>query len=338
VKEVRPCLSLCIATRNRATVLKRTLKGIVDEISGLDIEVVVVDGNSTDETSAVMADVSSRYSFVKYFRESHNSGVDGDYDKSVGYANGVYCWLLSDDDKIESGAAARVIDACHQARTLVVVNARVYDQSFQRVLQDRRLPIAEDLVFERGADEALFVRTADYLTFIGGVVIRREEWLGRNRTPYQGSMFVHVGVIFQAELPNGAVVIAEPAVGIRYGAASWVSRRFEIWLTLWPRLVWSFDRFSPESRAAVVAREPWRRLGTLLFYRAMASYSVREYGAIVRPQISSWIKRIGGWLIAKLPVVVARAVATKYIRWRYPYDEITPLDLQPPQRSSRSGS
>src|SRR5687767_2741192 len=86
-------LSICIATFNRARFIGDTLDSILVQMEP-GIELVVVDGASHDGTQALMAEYVPRHPEIRYFREARNSGVDGDYDKAVAYARGVYCWLM----------------------------------------------------------------------------------------------------------------------------------------------------------------------------------------------------------------------------------------------------
>ena len=47
---------------------------------------------------------------------------------------------------------------------------------------------------------------------------------------YFGSCFIHIGVIFQDQLPSDTLVISESFIIIRYGNAQWSDRAFEIWM------------------------------------------------------------------------------------------------------------
>jgi glycosyltransferase involved in cell wall biosynthesis len=322
-----PTLSFCITTRNRAEYIGATLASLLDQSAGRDVEIVVVDGASTDGTPDVVAAVAVQHPAVRLFRETENSGLDGDYDKAVGYARGTYCWLMSDDDLLEPGALATVLAACEHGPTLVVANARIYDVQVREVLEDRRLRVQADRVYAPGMDESLFTDVADYLTFLGGVVMRREEWLRRERRRYYGSWFVHVGVIFQAPLPHGAIVLARPLISIRYGNASWAASGFEIWMRKWPDLVWSFEHFSTNARAQVVAREPWRRPALLLLHRALGGYDRRRYGLVVRPQRPGLWLRFVAVVIATMPGALAARLVEWHIRYRRPDARMTLLDL-----------
>src|SRR5665647_2657471 len=101
-------LSICITTYNRGQFIGETLDSILGQMVA-GVELVIVDGASPDNTPAVMTQYLLRYPEIRFFREQVNSGVDGDYDKAVGYARGEYCWLMSDDDLLKPGAIQYVL-------------------------------------------------------------------------------------------------------------------------------------------------------------------------------------------------------------------------------------
>lgn len=273
-------LSLCIATFNRARFIGETLDALLPQLSA-DVEIVVVDGASTDNTAEVMAGYLLRHPRVVYRREAENSGVDRDFDKAVQYARGDYCWLLSDDDILVPDAVATVLERLAGEPEVLVVNAEVRSKDLSIVLKPSLLRLSCDSDFGAQDQERFFAAAASYLSFIGAVVIRRAAWLARERVPYFGSLFIHMGVIFQPPAIGCARIIARPLVQIRYGNAMWTARGFEIWMEKWPRLVWSFGHFSAAARAQVVARHPATSLKTLLLYRGMGAYGRAEHDALL---------------------------------------------------------
>ncbi len=270
-------LSICITTRNRRAELAQTLASLLAQMPAQGVEVVVVDGQSDDDTPQTMRALADRDARVRFFRETVNGGIDRDYDKAVMYARGRHCWLMSDDDLFLPGAVARVLSALADDPCLVVVDAEVRNAHLTRVVQTSRLGLSADTVFGPTEHEALFLAAADHLSFIGGTVIRRSLWMAREREAYIGSFFIHVGVIFQAPLPGKAVLLAGPLIAIRYGAASWSPRSFEIFGVRWPALLWSFSGLSPAARARVVAREPCQSLRQLLALRSTGAYTLAAY-------------------------------------------------------------
>ncbi len=294
-------LSLCIATMNRATFLGETLDSILPQMQA-NVEIVILDGASKDNTSELVALHAARHPNVRYLRADVASGVDIDFDKAVIAARGRYCWLLGDDDLLKPGSIRRVLDACAQGHDLVVVDAEVRNVDLSELLTPRRLAIADDTIYFPREINQLFHNTARHLTFIGAVIIRRDLWFGRDRQKYFGTEFVHVGVIFQAPLPGTTLVMAEPMVSIRYGNAHWSERAFEIWMFKWPGLVWSFDLIQEHERLSISLREPWRNLRNLLLFRAFGSYNSKVFARLIWPRTKALDWAIP-WVVSWLPAI-----------------------------------
>jgi abequosyltransferase len=309
-----PILSICISTFNRARFIGETIESIVCQLSD-SVELVVLDGASPDDTQAVVSRFIAADQRVRYVREATNSGIDQDYDKAVAHARGQYCWLMSDDDLLVPGAVDKVLRELESEVDLLVVNAKVMDLTFERLLRPRLLPLDSDQHWNERGGERLFATVGNYLSFIGGVVVRRAFWLSRPREPYYGTMFVHIGALFQAPAVERATVIADPLIVIRYGNATWSMRGFEIWMFRWPRLVWSFDHFSVATRSAVTAHKPFRQLKRLLFLRAVGSYSMEAY----RQHLASLpfhVTKLGQLGIARTPGKLANFIYGAYFLLR----------------------
>lgn len=132
---------------------------------------------------------------------------------------------MSDDDLVKPHAIARVLDALRLNTSLVMLNMEARDFSMSKVLQRKYLNFASDRVNEQHEMDRLFVETEAIVMYIGSVIFNRSIWLERNRERYYGSLFVHVGTLFQACLPGRALVIAEPLVSYRLGNVGWYEPR-----------------------------------------------------------------------------------------------------------------
>ena len=303
-------LSICIATYQRGNVIRQTLDNICAQL-GIKTELIVVDGNSPDNTEEILLGYQKSHPNVHYFREETNSGVDQDFDKAIGYARGDYCWLMTDDDLIEPEAIATILKATKSNPDLVVVDAEVRSGDFSEVLQHSRMFLSQDAHFESIDDD--FLKTAgDQLSFIGSVVIRREVWNTRDRESFYGSLFIHAGVILQSPPLQRICVLAKPLIQIRYGNAMWTPRSFEIWMLMWPQLIWSFPRYSDEAKLIVCPAAPWKNSLVLLKHRAKGSYSREIYRKFVIPRSRGWL-RLKSWMIACVPAAVANFFAVGYV-------------------------
>jgi abequosyltransferase len=321
-----PQLSICIATMNRAAFLRETLDGLLAQATD-DVEIVILDGGSSDGTEALGSLYASRSPLVRYFRQSTNMGVDRDFDNAVQKATGTYCWLMSDDDLLKPGAIARVLAEIARGFDLIVVNAEARTTEMSEVLTSSLLKFNSDHEYGPGDGDRLLAEVGSYLSFIGGVVINRRLWNARAREPYYGSLFIHVGVIFQGPLTS-ALAIADPLIVIRYGNAMWTSRAFEIWMFKWPWLIWSFPWLGDAAKARVTPREPWRKASTLLLFRARGAYAAAEYRRWLRPLTRSMAERLKLGAIARLPGLVAHSAVTIYLSLRHPEPAVALFELQ----------
>jgi abequosyltransferase len=101
-------ISFCIPTLNRPKELQSSLKSIISQADE-SIEIVIVDGGSTDATLSVIEACKASFPQIQVYRSESGSGVDRDVLQSVALAHGRFCWLFSDDDLLEEGALKRVL-------------------------------------------------------------------------------------------------------------------------------------------------------------------------------------------------------------------------------------
>ncbi len=303
-------LSVCIATLNRGSYIAETLDSILYQLPS-DVEVVVVDGASKDCTQQVMEAYALEYPQIRYHREEKNSGVDADFDKAVTYAAGKYCWLMTDDDILVSGAIKKVLQVTTSNTDLVIVNSELRSADFSIKFSDGIVSESGSRRYSPDNHKALFCERSNYLSYIGSVVIKRETWLARNRESYYGSLFVHVGVIFQNPPLKHAELITDPLIVIRYGNAMWTPRRFEIWMFMWPSLIWSFPDFSDEEKSSITPRDPWKLKKNILLYKAIGGYSLTEYEKFIAHRTQG-VSRIIYKLLALTPSSIISFFAVIY--------------------------
>jgi abequosyltransferase len=305
-------LSICIATRNRGDLIGETLDSIISQVVG-SIEIVILDGGSTDNTEDVVTARQRQWPALRYFKQPKNGGVDRDFDLAVQQATGEYCWLMSDDDILKPGAVAAVLEATGRGSSLIVLNAEVRDNDLSNLLQERRLGIPEDRYFSSEETDELFATAGAYLTFIGCVIIKRSLWNERDRETYYGTLFIHVGVIFQKALPEGALVLASPLISIRYGNAMWTPRGFEIWMRKWPDLVGSFVDLSDLAKAKACPQDSGVQFRRLIFFRAQGVYSLQEYASLIEPDPKWTGMRSVAKLVAITPGVLVNCAVFLYL-------------------------
>ena len=103
-------LSICIPTYNFGKFIGQTLDSIIPNLRD-GVEVIVLDGGSTDDTANTVAARQHDLRQLTYYNQGFRGGIDRDIEKVVSLAQGKYCWLFSADDIMLPGAIDKVIDA-----------------------------------------------------------------------------------------------------------------------------------------------------------------------------------------------------------------------------------
>lgn len=103
-------LSICIPTYNFGRYIGEMLDSILPQLT-TGVELIVLDGGSTDETLYEVVARQSECNQLIYYQQGFRGGVDRDIEKVVSLARGKYCWLFSADDVMLPGAVERVLTA-----------------------------------------------------------------------------------------------------------------------------------------------------------------------------------------------------------------------------------
>jgi glycosyltransferase involved in cell wall biosynthesis len=303
-------LSVCMTTLNRASFIGDTLESILGQLTD-SCELVVIDAASTDETGAVVADYARRFSRLRYIRQETNNGLDRDYDHAVAVSRGEYCWLMTDDDLLKPGAIEAVLDVLRRGVSLVVVNVESRDSTMSRIRQRRWADFDVDQSYSSKEMDRLFADTDQLMRYIGCIVIDRDLWLKRERASFYGSWFLFAGVIFQACLPRGAVLISEPLISYRMSNTHSWTNSAEILLSIWPSLIEKLP-LSDAAKCSVQSAQPWKHFIWLLFMRALGLYSWKEYRRWIRPRLRRAHQRVPPGFAALVPCGFANIILVVY--------------------------
>ena len=302
---------------NRAYYLKQLLDIIISQYQD-SVELVIVDGASTDDTYDVIKAAQMKISNVQYIRLEEKGGVDRDFSHAVNKAKGEFCWLLPDDDLIKPEAIKNILFMINKNTNLIIVNAEIWSKDMDFLLASQTFKINKNKEYNRNNFSNFFVSLSNHISFIGSVVIRKSVWNKRQKQKYFGSWFVHVGVIFQDVL-DGIKVMADPMIMIRYGNASWSTKSFEITLFKWPELIWSFNLFDDSIKEKIVREFPWQSLARIALFKARGAFSIREYNLFIRDKITLH-KKLLFWTILIVPGIFFNLLFLIYFnifRWKY---------------------
>lgn len=197
-------LSVCIPIYNFAKFIPETLDSILGQDGGNEVEIIVLDGASTDNTAEILADYQRKHPNINYVRQPQKGGIDRDMAKSVEPATGDYCWLFSGDDIMRPGALRRVLNEIQSGCDLYLCKHMEYYFYHDSWTEYPTVACDDDAVFDLSDPRSRrdyfskAVNTEAFFSFIGGIIVRRSTW---NRVPlneeFVGSCWGHVARLFE---------------------------------------------------------------------------------------------------------------------------------------------
>lgn len=175
-------LSICIPTYNFGKFLGQTLDSIIPNLTE-GVEVVILDGGSTDDTHHVVAQRQRDFPQIRYHRQEFRGGIDRDIAKVISLARGEYCWLFSADDIMMSGAVDKMLTHIQSPCDIYLCEHTLCDYDMHPM---KRHPIFNHIhapeIFDLGnalQRQRYFreARTSEaFFSFLSGPIFRRAIW------------------------------------------------------------------------------------------------------------------------------------------------------------------
>jgi len=174
-------LSICIPTYNFGSFIGETLDSILPQVRA-DVEVVILDGGSTDETASVVQTMQQNYPQLKYNYQNHRGGIDRDIETVISLSEGKYCWLFSADDIMLPGSIDKVLNAIKANHDIYICEHILCDIEINPILAHPPFNSSEprlyDLADQLQKDEYFRnARTSEaFFSFLAGPIFKREVW------------------------------------------------------------------------------------------------------------------------------------------------------------------
>lgn len=173
-------LSFCIPTYQRRGYLEETLRSILSQYKEevlIPIEIVISDNHSTDGTEECVREMQKQYPCIYYHRWEKEVACGDNLLKAVELAGGDYCWLMTDDDRVEEGGIAHVIALLktYPSLTGISVDVEGYDQKLNHKKKIRYSHnIRKTTLFEEA--EIAFEKLGAWCGFWSAHIVNRRRW------------------------------------------------------------------------------------------------------------------------------------------------------------------
>jgi len=140
----QPLVSICIPTYNRAQQLARALESAINQ-DYRNLEIIVSDNASTDETAGVVAEHVKQDRRVRHIRKASNVGLTANFNESIRLASGTYRMWLADDDWLDSNFVGSAVSALIADPDSVMVTGQCkIHREGESVEMARRVDITSD--------------------------------------------------------------------------------------------------------------------------------------------------------------------------------------------------
>lgn len=134
---MEPLVSVCIPAYNNAGYIKDTIQSVLKQTYE-NMELIVVDDNSTDNTVEVLESIQDKR--LKIYKNEKNLGMVGNWNRCLELATGEYVKLICADDMIAKNAIEKEAKAMkkHPSVNLVESDTRLVDINGKKTGQFRR--------------------------------------------------------------------------------------------------------------------------------------------------------------------------------------------------------
>lgn len=130
-----PLVSIIIPTYNRANLLPKAIKSVLNQ-AFKDFELIIIDDGSTDNTKGAVSQFSDHRVF--YYKNSANLGIQKSLNRGIKLARGIYIARIDDDDEwIDRDKLRKQVDFLSNNRDYVLIGtgAVFVDENNKEILR-----------------------------------------------------------------------------------------------------------------------------------------------------------------------------------------------------------
>ncbi len=117
-----PKLSIVVPTYNRAKYLQECIDSIILQ-NYPNLEIIITDDNSTDDTKKIANKYINRYKFIKYVKNTrYPKGPNGNKNNGLDYVTGEIIGIFDDDDTLIDGSLNLLVEKLLEGYDIVIGN------------------------------------------------------------------------------------------------------------------------------------------------------------------------------------------------------------------------
>jgi glycosyltransferase involved in cell wall biosynthesis len=191
------------------------------------VEVVISDNASTDNTTAIVKEFQNKFANIKYFRNETNLGFDRNILNIIEKSEGEYCLTIGDDDGFFPGSFSYILNKIKtMGAPYYIINSWGYDHELvYPILSHPNMQTDKDILYESLTE---YVRTinkkGDLLGAVCGLshIFHRDEWMNfENKEQYIGTNVIYFHISLSVFKNSRCAILAEPIIKTRSANVRW---------------------------------------------------------------------------------------------------------------------
>lgn len=241
-------LSICIPTYNRRKYLERCINMLLPQLSD-EVEVIISNNCSPDDTDEYCKTLDPR---IIYHKQPENVEADGNFSWLLDNARGKYVQILSDDDYLEEGAVAKLIDYLRNKDLgLAAINAKslMFDGSIHSAIYkgDKNEEYSEENISD------FLNQVGVYLTFVSGLIFN-SDLLHKiaDKKQYNKTFLLQTCVALKClEFNKKTAIIKEVSCISQYDNSSGYNI-FQVFVENWRKILFGIGKSSGLPKKALI--------------------------------------------------------------------------------------
>ena len=176
-----PLISICIPTFNREKYLKECINNIVNQkwFNQNDIEIIISDNASPDNTFKTVKEYQEKYSNIKYYRNDKNIWANLNLFKVSEYANWKYIWFMGDDDKIINWWLKKAIYSINSCNNVVLFQTNSIWKTNNIILIENWIDYFKNVIHKNSINNL-----GTFLLFLSMVIVKKDDFI-KNLNDYK---------------------------------------------------------------------------------------------------------------------------------------------------------
>ncbi|GHU64593.1 hypothetical protein FACS189447_01730 [Spirochaetia bacterium] len=189
MENLMPLLSICIPTYNRDYLIKECLNQLCPVAIKYNVNIVISDNASPDNTEQVVKEFVKKYSNIAYYKQSENIGPDSNYEFILQHANTKYRWLFGDSAIVTESNLIHILEKLNKNDyDLFILGA---DSSAKNV---RTKGVKQKLYTNHNE---FFSDLGHHITWISCLIYNERVIAKANFKKYRNTNFIHTGIILE---------------------------------------------------------------------------------------------------------------------------------------------